>query len=219
MMTMITHYKGPKLIEPSYFRKIATGTCTALWQKYLWIFTYRMVEWGIILIICWVDNQIYFEKIFVNYPGSEMKTSKRKDLKIFESCQNMIITGIIRLTKTSWRRVLKDISSKLNESRDANNSVYSWTVQRFFHDRHVVKQEKMVVPEINRKRCVAWWKLQWIIIATLHISWWKLGSFRKYWFIECTCIEHLKSPSYLLKCMPPPPLLPRQRRLSLLVLV
>lgn len=156
MMTMITHYKGPKLIEPSYFRKIATGTCTALWQKYLWIFTYRMVEWGIILIICWVDNQIYFEKIFVNYPGSGMKTSKRKDLKIFESCQNMIITGIIRLTKTSWRRVLKDISSKLNESRDANNSVHSWTVQRFLHDRHVVQWEKMVVSAINRKRCVAW---------------------------------------------------------------
>lgn len=88
--------------------------------------------------------QIYFEKIFVNYPGSEMKTSKRKDLKFFESCQNMIITGIIRLTKTSWRRVWKDISSKLNESRDANNSVHPWTVQRFLHDRHVVQWGKMV---------------------------------------------------------------------------
>lgn len=85
---------------------------------------------------------------------SEMKMSKRKDLKILESCQNMIITGKIRLTKTSGRRVLKDISSKLNESRDANGSVHSWTVQRFLHDRHVGKQEKMVVSEINRKRCV-----------------------------------------------------------------
>lgn len=100
--------------------------------------------------------QIYFEKIFVNYPGSEIKTSKRKDLKFFESCQNMIITGIIRLTKTSWRRVWKDISSKLNESRDANNSVHPWTVQRFLHDRHVVQWGKMVVSAINRKMCVAW---------------------------------------------------------------
>lgn len=145
----------PKLIEPSYFRKIATGTCTGLWQKYLWIFTYRMVEWGIILIICWVDRFI-LKKIFVNYPGSEMKTSKRKDLKFFESCQNMIITGIIRLTKTSWRRVWKDTSSKLNESRDANNSVHPWTVLRFLHDRHVVQWGKMVVSAINRKMCVAW---------------------------------------------------------------
>lgn len=101
------------------------------------------------------------------------KRQKENTSKNLESCQNMIMTGIIRLTKTSRGRVLKDISSKLNGSRDANNSFFAWSTCC------------LAVSEINRKRrvaCLEKRKLQWIIIATLcHILWWKLGtgSFRK----------------------------------------
>lgn len=53
------------------------------------------------------------------------KRQKENTSKNLESCQNMIMTGIIRLTKTSRGRVLKDISSKLNGSRDVNNSFFA----------------------------------------------------------------------------------------------